>query len=320
MEVGDSGTVDDGRRRVLKTLASGAIALTSSALHASETLGETVANSGAGMLRRPVPSSGDSIAAVGLGTYESFDVVDAASSGLEPVLARFVALGGELVDSSPMYGHAEAVIGELAARLGVRHRLFLATKVWTRGHAEGVRQMETSFSRLRTKRLELMQVHNLVDWRVHLPTLRDWRNQGRIRYIGVTHYHASAYREVEAVLRTEKPDFLQINYSMAEREAEARLLPLAQDLGIAVIVNRPFAKASLFSQVRGQPLPAWAAEFDCASWAQFFLKFILAQAAVSCVIPATSKPQHLEDNLAAGRGRLPDARQRARMAETLART
>ena len=313
MKTGNGDSVADGRRAALKTIAAGGLALAGSALGAATTTMDSA------LLRRRIPSSGELIAAVGLGTYDSFDVADSASPALEQVLARFVALGGAMVDSSPMYGNSESVVGDLAAKLGLRDRLFLATKVWTRGHDEGIRQMETSLTRLRTRHLELMQVHNLVDWQVHLPTLREWKQLGRLRYLGVTHYHESAYRELEAVLRAEKPDFVQINYSLAEREAEMRMLPLAQDLGIAVIINRPFAKASLFSQVRGKPLPAWAAEFDCASWAQFFLKFILAEPAVTCVIPATGKVHHLEDNLAAGHGRLPDARQRARMAATLER-
>lgn len=313
MKTGNGDSVADGRRAALKTIAAGGLALAGSALGAATTTMDSA------LLRRRIPSSGELIAAVGLGTYDSFDVADSASPALEQVLARFVALGGAMVDSSPMYGNSESVVGDLAAKLGLRDRLFLATKVWTRGHGEGIRQMETSLTRLRTRHLELMQVHNLVDWQVHLPTLREWKQLGRLRYLGVTHYHESAYRELEAVLRAEKPDFVQINYSLAERDAEMRLLPLAQDLGIAVIINRPFAKASLFSQVRGKPLPAWAAEFDCASWAQFFLKYILAEPAVTCVIPATGKVHHLEDNLAAGHGRLPDARQRARMAATLER-
>ncbi|WP_300319199.1 aldo/keto reductase [Accumulibacter sp.] len=317
MKAGDSDTAAGGRRAALKALAAGGLALAAGGLAAAP--GAVPGSADGGMLRRRIPSSGELIAAVGLGTYQTFDVADAASPALAEVLERFVALDGQVVDSSPMYGRSESVLGDLSARLGLRDRLFLATKVWTSGRADGIRQMETSLTRLRTRRLELLQVHNLLDWRVQLPTLREWQHQGRIRYLGVTHYHEGAYGEVESVLQAERPDFLQINYSMAERDAEVRLLPLARDLGIAVIINRPFAKASLFSRVRGQPLPVWAADFDCASWAQFFLKFILAEPAVSCVIPATGKLAHLEDNLAAGRGRLPDARQRQRMADYLAR-
>lgn len=298
----------DGRRMALKIIAATGLALAGGAP-------PTAADGN--VLRRRIPASGERIAAIGLGTYETFDVADAALPALQQVLARFVALGGQVVDSSPMYGRAESVLGHLAATLGTRDRLFLATKVWTSGAAEGIRQMETSFIRLRTRQLDLMQVHNLVDWQVHLATMRDWQREGRIRYLGVTHYYASAHRQVETVLRSARPDFVQINYSMAERDAESRLLPLAQDLGIAVVINRPFAQGALFTRVRGRPLPAWTAEFDCTSWAQFFLKFILAQPTVTCVIPATNKVQHLEDNLAAARGRLPDGRQRTRMAEHL---
>jgi diketogulonate reductase-like aldo/keto reductase len=308
MQAGSIGAPREGRRKALKIMAAAGLALAG---------GQTLAAGEENILSRRIPASGERIAAVGLGTYETFDVADTALPGLQQVLARFVTLGGQVVDSSPMYGRAESVLGQLAETLGVRTRLFLATKVWTSGETEGMRQMATSFKRLRTRQLDLMQVHNLVDWQTHLMAMRDWQQQGRIRYLGVTHYHVGAHRQLEAVLRTARPDFVQINYSMAEREAENRLLPLAQDLGIAVIVNRPFAQAALFTRVRGRSLPAWAAEFDCASWAQFFLKFILAQPAVTCVIPATSKVPHLEDNLAAARGRLPDVQQRARMAEYL---
>ncbi len=294
---------------MLKALAATALGGTSRMAGADE----------ARLLRRRIPSSGESLAVIGLGTYRRFDVETDAVPALEPVLAAFVALGGELVDSSPMYGRAESVVGELARRLGVRDRLFLATKVWTSGRAEGIRQMETSLSRLGVQRLPLMQVHNLLDWRTQWLTLRDWQAAGRVRYLGVTHYHADAYRELEAVLRAERPDFVQLNYSLGEREAETRLLPLARDLGVAVIANRPFAQGALFERVRGKALPPWAMEFDCTSWAQFFLKFVLAHPAISCVIPATDQLSHLEDNLAAGRGRLPDAAQRARMIDVFAR-
>jgi len=267
-------------------------------------------------LRRSIPSSGESVPAVGLGSSRTFNVGTGAAerSPLRDVLARFVALGGAVVDSSPMYGQAEEVIGDLVAELGLRKSLFLATKVWTSGQEEGIRQMEDSMRKLRSQKIDLMQVHNLLDTKTHLRTLREWKERGRVRYIGVTHYTESAYDDLERVLETEKLDFVQINYSLAEREAEERILPLAAERGIAVLVNRPFARGGLFSRVRQQPLPAWAAEFDCASWAQFFLKFILSHPAVTCVIPATSKVRHLEDNMAAGVGRLPDVAVRAKMA------
>jgi diketogulonate reductase-like aldo/keto reductase len=224
-------------------------------------------------------------------------------------------LGGRVIDTSPMYGRAEDVIGELTAALGIRDKLFLATKVWTRGKENGIRSMERSMARLRTKQIDLMQVHNLVDVLTHLATLRGWKEQGRIRYIGITHYESGAFDEVEEIMRSEKLDFVQINYSLTEREAEEKILPLAQERAIAVIVNRPFGGGYLFDRVRSKQLPEWAAEFDCRSWAQFFLKWIIANPAVTCAIPATDKPRHLEDNMQAGIERLPDSRMRQRMVE-----
>jgi diketogulonate reductase-like aldo/keto reductase len=267
-------------------------------------------------LERPIPSSGEKIPVVGLGTWRTFDVgaSNAERAPLEQVLRSFVERGGRVVDSSPMYGSAESVVGDLAANLGVGDRLFLATKVWTSGRDAGVRQMEQSLRRLRARRIDVMQIHNLLDWRTHLATLRDWKAAGRVRYVGVTHYTAGAYDELERVLRAEALDFVQVNYSLGEREAERRILPLARDRGVAVLVNRPFSEGGLFHRVRGQALPPWAAELDCESWAQFFLKWILAHSAVTCVIPATSRPQHLVDNMRAGTGSLPDAATRERMA------
>jgi diketogulonate reductase-like aldo/keto reductase len=253
---------------------------------------------------------------VGLGTWRTFDVGASAAERepLREVLQRFVALGGRVVDSSPMYGTAEAVVGDLAADLGLRDSLFLATKVWTSGREAGMAQMEQSLRRLRVARLDVMQIHNLLDWRVHLKTLRAWKQEGRIRYLGITHYTAGAYDELERVMRSEPLDFLQINYSLGEREAERRVLPLARDRGLAVLVNRPFQEGDLFRKVRGHEVPSWAADFDGESWAQFFLKWILAHPAVTCVIPATSRPTHLIDNMRAGQGRLPDGATRERMA------
>jgi diketogulonate reductase-like aldo/keto reductase len=271
-------------------------------------------------LERPIPSSGEAIPAVGLGTWRVFDVGAAASQRdpLKDVLGRFVALGGRVIDSSPMYGTAESVVGDLAGDLGITEKLFLATKVWTSGREAGVAQMETSMRRLRARRLDLMQIHNLLDWRTHLATLRAWKEAGRIRYLGVTHYTSSAYDELERVLRSEPLDFVQVNYSLGEREAERRILPVARERGVAVLVNRPFSEGGLFQRVRGRTLPDWAAEFDCASWAQFFLKWILAHPAVTCVIPGTSRPEHLVDNMGAARGRLPDAASRERMTSLIA--
>ena len=268
------------------------------------------------MISRPIPASGEQLPVVGLGTYQSFDAGDSAleREPLREVLQSFVQQGGKLIDSSPMYGRSESVVGDLIAQLGITEKLFMATKVWTSGREAGIRQMEESLRRMRVARMDLMQIHNLLDWKTHLSTLKQWKAQGRIRYIGITHYHAGAYGELQRLMRTKDFDFVQFNYSIVEREAEAELLPLAQALGIAVIVNRPFAQASLFSRVRGKSVPAWAEAFDCQSWAQFFLKYILGHPAVTCVIPATAKSQHLLDNMMAGIGRVPDAGTRLRMA------
>ena len=272
------------------------------------------------MQSRPIPSSREAIPVIGLGTWRTFDVGSGteARGPLAEVLHRFAALGGRVIDSSPMYGAAESVVGDLAAELGLGESLFLATKVWTTGRAAGVAQMEQSMRRLRARRLDLMQIHNLQDWRTHLSTLREWKAAGRIRYVGVTHYTESAYDELERVLRAEGLDFVQVNYSIVERAAERRILPLARDRGVAVLVNRPFSEGDLFRRVRGQALPAWAAELDCESWAQLFLKWILAHPAVTCAIPATSRVQHLVDNMQAGAGRLPEGELRERLAALVA--
>ena len=277
--------------------------------------------SAASILARPIPASGETIPAVGLGTWRTFDVGtgSAARAPLREVLQQFVALGGRVIDSSPMYGAAEGVVGDLATDLGVADALFLATKVWTSGRDAGIAQMDRAMKLMRAKRLDLMQIHNLLDWRTHLRTLREWKQAGRIRYLGVTHYTSSSYDELERVLAAERLDFLQINYSLGEREAERRILPLAKDRGVAVLVNRPFSEGNLFSRVRGEALPAWAAEVDCESWAQIFLKWILAHPAVTCVIPATSKAQHLVDNMKAGTGALPDQAMRDRIAAQVGR-
>ncbi len=241
------------------------------------------------MLMRAIPSSGEKLPVIGLGTWQTFDVDPAsvAIKQLEEALSAFVKLGARVIDSSPMYGRSEEVIGDLVARLGVRDSVFLATKVWRRGKQAGIESMERSFARLQTKRIDLMQVHNLVDVTTQLTTMRDWKAQGRIRYIGITHYESGAFGEVEKLLRSETLDFLQINYSITEREAEEKILPLARERSVAVIINRPFGGGDLFSRVRGKALPDWAAEFDCRSWAQFLLKSFVANSAVTCAIPAT---------------------------------
>ncbi len=273
--------------------------------------------SSSAMLTRTIPSSGEKLPVIGLGTWQAFDVDLTADSRrqLEEVLSLFVKLGGRVIDSSPMYGRAEEIIGDLTATLGIRDKLFLATKVWTHGKESGIKSMERSMALLRTKRIDLMQVHNLVDVHTHLATLREWKEQGRIRYFGITHYEAGAFREMENLMRSEKLDFVQINYSLMEPEAEQSLLPLAHERGIAVLANRPLGAGDLFGKVRSKPLPDWASEFDCRSWAQFFLKWIVAHSAITCAIPATNKPRHLEDNMQGGTGRLPDPKTRRRMVE-----
>ena len=268
-----------------------------------------------GPLARRVPKTGEAIPAVGLGTWQVFDV---ASDAKEKAQARetlkvFVELGGRVIDSSPMYGSSESVTGELAAALGVRARLFVATKVWTSGREAGIRQMEDSMRKLRVERLDLMQVHNLVDAPTHLATLREWKKAGRVRYLGVTHYHAGAHADLEKIIRPGDIDFVQVNYSLAEPEADRRLLAAAADSRTAVIVNRPFAEGSMFRRVRDKALPAWAQEIGCASWAQFFLKWILGHPAVTCAIPGTRNPKHVADNLGAASGPLPDEAMRRRM-------
>jgi diketogulonate reductase-like aldo/keto reductase len=269
------------------------------------------------MLTRVIPSSGEKLPLIGLGSWQTFDVgpSDAERKPLPEVLSQFVTFGGQLIDSSPMYGRAEEVIGDLASNLNLANKIFFATKVWTRGRDAGIASMERSFARLRTKKIDLMQVHNLVDAATQLKTMRDWKEQGRIRYIGITHYESGGFPAVESLLRAEKLDFLQINYSLGEREAEQRILPLAQERGVAVLINRPFGGGDLFSRLRSKSLPNWAAEFDIHTWAQFLLKWIVSHPAVTCTIPATNNPRHLEDNMAAGSGRLPDVEARERMSK-----
>lgn len=268
------------------------------------------------LLTRPVPASGERLPVIGLGTWQTFDVGsdETERRPLEDVLTAFAELGGTLIDSSPRYGRAEAVVGDLTARLARPARFFIATKVWTTGKAAGVGQMEESMSRLRSSSIDLMQVHNLVDVETHLETLGAWKAAGRIRYVGVTHYTASGHEAVGRVLERHPVDFVQINYSVAEREAERRILPLARERGIAVLANRPFAEGGLLRAVRSRPLPAWAADLDCQTWSQLLLKFVISHPAVTCAIPATSSAAHVRENMHAGRGAMPDENGRARIA------
>jgi diketogulonate reductase-like aldo/keto reductase len=298
------------RRSLIKALAAAGVLMMTNGIRAQQS------SAPGAPIKRAIPSSGEQLPVIGLGTYQAFDVGNdsAAREALKQVLRELVAKGGSVVDSSPMYGRAEGVVGELSAELSLRPSLFLATKVWTSGKEAGIRQMEQSFQLMRTQTMDLMQIHNLLDWRTHTATLKDWKQKGRVRYIGITHYHAGAYDELERLIKTRDYDFVQLNYSIAEREAEHSILPLAQQMGVAVIANRPFAQASLFSRVRGKTVPPWAAEFDCTSWAQFFLKYIVSHPALTCAIPATNKPEHMLDNMSAAYGRLPDERTRQKMA------
>jgi len=268
------------------------------------------------LLARPIPKTGEAIPAVGLGTWQVFDVAGSTEelSQAREALKVFFGHGGRVIDSSPMYGSAESVAGQLATELGIASKLFVATKVWTSGRDAGIRQMEDSMRKLRVERLDLMQVHNLLDARTHLATLREWKIAGRVRYLGVTHYHAGAHADLEKMIAPGDIDFVQVNYSLAEPEAERRLLAVAAESRTAVIVNRPFAEGSMFRRVQGKPLPDWARDIGCASWAQFFLKWILSHPSVTCAIPGTRNPKHAADNLAAAAGPLPDAATRRRMA------
>ena len=268
------------------------------------------------MLTRPIPKSQEPLPVVGLGTWQAFDIGPdrAGREQRKEVLRALFEAGGRVIDSSPMYGRAEEAVGTLLAEMEAHDKAFLATKVWTSGEAAGVKQMNASFAKLQVPAIDLMQIHNLVDWRTHLETLRAWKEKKRFRYIGITHYTVSALDDLAAVIRAEPIDFVQLAYSIDMREPESSLLPLAAERGVAVLVNRPFSSGGLFNQVRGKALPKWAAEFDCASWGQFFLKFILGHPAVTCVIPGTAKPEHMRDNVGAGLGRRPDEAQRRRMA------
>ena len=271
------------------------------------------------LILRRIPSSGEELPVIGLGTSGPFEVGDSPSerAPLAAVLEAFFAAGARLIDTSPMYSTAERVLGELLSD-DMRRRAFLATKVWTRGERSGVEQMTHSGQLLRRERLDLIQVHNLLDLDTQLKTLYSWKDAGRVRYIGVTHYTVSAQADLARVLERNRLDFVQLNYSPQTRAAEQRLLPLAAELGVAVLVNRPFENGALFAAVRSKPLPVWAADVDATTWGQLALKFIASHPAVTCIIPATDKVAHLQDNLAGGRGRLPDARQREAIAQAFA--
>lgn len=300
------------RRRFVQTLAAGGLSLLLPlSLRASEKI-----------IRRPVPRTGERIPAIGMGTWLTFGIEPDDGAALETrrqILQTFFAQGGRLIDSSPMYGTAEKVVGECLARLDKTDSVFSATKVWTSGWRAGVRQMERSRALWGVEHFDLMQVHNLLDWQTHLATLREWKEAGRIRYLGVTTSHGRRHAELEKIMQTEPLDFVQFTYNVLDREAEERLLPLARERGIAVLINRPFQGGGLFRRFAQHPLPDWASSIDCANWAQFFLKFIISHPAVTCAIPATSKVAHMQENMGAGYGRLPDAALRRRMLDYISR-
>ncbi|MBO9203193.1 MULTISPECIES: aldo/keto reductase [Niastella] len=270
------------------------------------------------MISRTIPSSGETIPVIGMGTYNTFDTSEnAAKDYLTSVLNTFYQGGGRLLDSSPMYGNAERVVGVLTSKAPYANELFYATKVWTTGRENGIRQMEDSISLMKRKTIDLMQVHNLSDWKTYLPLLREWKEAGKIRYIGITHYTDSSHAELEKVMRATPVDFVQFNYSIQERRAEDHLLTVAAELGVATLINRPFGQGRLFSQLSSQPLPDWAGDLNIKSWGAFLLKYIIAHPAVTCVIPASSNAKHVAENMQAGEGPLPDEKMRAKMVACL---
>ena len=291
-------------RRDLLKLGAGA---------AAAALGGGAQGAGQALVTRPIPSSGERLPVVGIGTNRYRTGAEADIAPLRETLRTFAAAGGKLIDTAPMYGSSEVVLGQLIAGLGIRKQLFIATKVYASGRQAGIEEMNDSFKRLQTGTIDLVQVHNLSDTATQLATMREGKQAGRYRYVGITTSRDAQYDEMEDVLKKEQLDFVQVDYSIDNRSAAERILPLALERGAAVLINLPFGRARLFSAVRGKPLPAWAAEFDCASWAQFFLKYVIGHPAVTVAIPGTRKPEHVLDNLGAARGRLPDQATRRRM-------
>jgi diketogulonate reductase-like aldo/keto reductase len=303
----------DRREVLVGGLTMAAVAASSSSVGAAGATGP--------LITRKIPSTGEAIPVIGLGTSGPFEVGNspAERAPLKEVLEAFFAAGARLVDTSPMYSTAEGVLGELMTP-AMQERVFLATKVWTRGEREGAEQMKKSGELMKHPKIDLIQVHNLLDLDTHLKTLRAWKAAGQVRYIGITHYTVGSHSDLAKIIENEKIDFVQLNYSAMTRNAEERLLPLAADKGVAVLVNRPFEDGKMFESVRGKAVPPWAADIDATSWGQIFLKYVLAHPAVTAVIPATGKIKHLEDNLGAGRGRLPDAKQKAQIVQVFSAT
>ncbi|MEX0313002.1 MAG: aldo/keto reductase [Allomuricauda sp.] len=268
---------------------------------------------------RPIPSSGEALPIVGVGTWQTFDVGGSSEKRkvLTQVLSELHRFGGSAIDSSPMYASSERVVGNLTSNLAFQDELFYATKVWTSGKQAGIRQMEASMQKMRRKKMDLMQIHNLVDWKIHVKTLKTWKEEGKIRYWGITHYVDSSHSALEKIIKSERPDFVQFNYSIRSRHAENSLFDTVEKYGVATLINQPYESGSLFRRVKGESIPEWAKEYDINSWGQYFLKFILSNKQVTCVIPGTSKPHHMIDNMKAGLGRMPDQKARNKMAAYL---
>jgi diketogulonate reductase-like aldo/keto reductase len=301
------------RRQTLRLLAlSGATWLASPA--------QAFSDVNKSMMRKAIPSSGEMLPVIGLGTWIQFDVarLSAEIEELKKVLKNMKDIGGRIIDSSPMYGRSEETIGDLATGQNIGENFFYATKVWTRGKQAGIEQMNASFRKMRRSKMDLMQIHNLVDWKTHMQTLRQWKTEGKIRYFGITHYTDTYHDELAEIIAREKPDFAQFNYSIRNRNAEKRLLSTARDSGTAVIINQPFETGALFNSVNGKQLPGWAAEYEITNWAQFFLKYIISHPAVTCTIPGTSNPRHLVENMETAYGKMPDDKGRKRMADYFA--
>lgn len=281
------------------------------------TLSASLMNKPADILQRAIPGAKELLPIIGMGTWQTFDIGEGKEqrTQMRDILRAFYNRGGRVLDSSPMYGRSEDVLGDLTADLKLLGQFFMATKVWTSGANQGIQQMKSSISKMRTQPMDLMQVHNLVDVKTHLRTLREWKAAGKIRYIGLTHYVVSAHDDLERLIRSEEIDFIQVNFSIQTRNAEKRLLEVAQDHEVGVLINRPYEGGNLFRRMKGKALPEWAAEWDISSWGQFFLKYIVSHPAVTCAIPATSKLHHLEDNMGAAFGRLPDGNTRKKMVQ-----
>jgi diketogulonate reductase-like aldo/keto reductase len=300
------------KRRQLLQLSAGLIASQSLQIRAGETPSPSPALP---LIQRPIPSSGEMLPAIGMGTYRTFDTDgdEASLAALRAVLEPFFNGGGTAIDSSPMYGNAESRIGDVLRAMPEQPKIFAATKVWTTGRQQGIAQMEESARRMNVKQFDLIAVHNLQDWQTHLETLKQWKEQGKVRYIGITTSHGRDHEAFLDVMRNEPLDFVQFSYNIENRTAEQKLLPLAAERGIATMINRPYQRGALFNRSRGKDLPAMAADLDVTSWGQFYLKFILGHPAVTNIVPATASVPHMTDNMRANYGRIPDEQQRAEM-------